>query len=356
MQSQTPRLDPALLPFLRAKGEAETDRQLAALFAAIDPAIRRIVARRWGVHAGSSAYRFQSRQGISAEDLHGSVRLRITKRLRELKANPEKPIEDLRAYIVTTIYNLAHDLERMEHPQRSSLKAEIYECVQGSARLASWIGRDRKLVCGLTEQRSAEPKPLPDDPRAFVREALPGEMVSAYRLHDLVVRILEYVDSPVDLNALVDFAAELQGMTDQPIADLDEAVRVVPDLLPDPGDEVALRALYRRVWDGICRLPLAPRIAYLLNGEVCALLQEMHAEGVIRLQEVAAGLELSLTECAELWSRLPLPDLEIARRLGIEEKDAPPHLEGGKRRHWVQQQVINLRQAARRALAAWMRS
>ena len=56
--------------------------------------------------------------------------------------------------------------------------------------------------------------------------------------------------------------------------------------------------------------------------------------GVATFREVAAALEIGPEELAELWNRLPLEDLEIAARLGLDR-----------------QQVINLRSTARQKLA-----
>jgi hypothetical protein len=56
--------------------------------------------------------------------------------------------------------------------------------------------------------------------------------------------------------------------------------------------------------------------------------------GVASFREVAEALETTPEELAGLWNRLPLEDLEIATRLGLER-----------------QQVINLRCTARERLA-----
>ena len=56
--------------------------------------------------------------------------------------------------------------------------------------------------------------------------------------------------------------------------------------------------------------------------------------GVASFREVAAALEMTPQELAEVWNRLPLEDREIAARLGVDR-----------------QQVINLRSTARERLA-----
>jgi hypothetical protein len=54
---------------------------------------------------------------------------------------------------------------------------------------------------------------------------------------------------------------------------------------------------------------------------------------VASFREVAGALETTPPDLAELWNRLPLEDLEIAARLGLDR-----------------QQVINLRSTARERL------
>ena len=63
------------------------------------------------------------------------------------------------------------------------------------------------------------------------------------------------------------------------------------------------------------------------------------AVGIASLRAIAAALELSLEELANLWGRLPIDDRTIAERLGCDR-----------------QQVINLRMSARKRLKNHLRN
>jgi len=59
--------------------------------------------------------------------------------------------------------------------------------------------------------------------------------------------------------------------------------------------------------------------------------------GIASIRQIAATLEMEDEELAELWGKIPLDDLEIAQRLSV-----------------TRQQVINLRQSARKRLGRRM--
>ena len=98
----------------------------------------------------------------------------------------------------------------------------------------------------------------------------------------------------------------------------------------------------RAVWKEITVLPLTQRAALLLNlrdpsgGSALWLIA---SSAIASVRKIAELLDLPADQFAQLWSRLPLSDLDIAQRLGV-----------------TRQQVINLRQAARQRLARKMRS
>jgi RNA polymerase sigma factor (sigma-70 family) len=123
----------------------------------------------------------------------------------------------------------------------------------------------------------------------------------------------------------------------QPAEDLEAA--------PDHGADAALqlerRDGLRELWYEIRQLPPRQAAALILN------LRDAEGEGAIALlpltgtatmREIAQTLEMPAAALAELWNRLPLDDATIARQLGV-----------------PRQQVINLRQSARKRLARRLR-
>jgi hypothetical protein len=101
--------------------------------------------------------------------------------------------------------------------------------------------------------------------------------------------------------------------------------------------QVEKRIFLQRLWEEVRELPLAQRVALLLNlreadGRGCLAL--FPATGVATLRQIAEALEISAERLAELWLQLPLDDATIAGLLDL-----------------TRQQVINLRKSARERLA-----
>ena len=105
----------------------------------------------------------------------------------------------------------------------------------------------------------------------------------------------------------------------------------------DAVERIDQRRRVERLWIEIQELPIAQRIALLLNlrdDMGMSALVTLPALGVASMRQIAVALEMAAEELAGLWGRLPLSDLEIAARLSLQR-----------------QQVINLRKSARQRLA-----
>jgi hypothetical protein len=88
------------------------------------------------------------------------------------------------------------------------------------------------------------------------------------------------------------------------------------------------------LWREIKSLSDRQRRAFLFHSDV---LQELELLGIASIRVIAGPLNLTAQELAELWNRLPLDDLAIAKMLDC-----------------TRQQVINLRRVARDKLGeAW---
>jgi hypothetical protein len=155
--------------------------------------------------------------------------------------------------------------------------------------------------------------------------------------------IFSKVSTPVELEALVNTVADLQGVKDLPFASPAEGESSLASSEPltNFAVEVEHRSYLQRLWVEIVQLPLSQRIALLLN------LKDMH-EGVIMLlpltgvatiRQIAEALSIPAHEFAKLWNELPLDDTAVALRLGV-----------------TRQQVINLRKSARARLSRRMRA
>jgi hypothetical protein len=165
--------------------------------------------------------------------------------------------------------------------------------------------------------------------------------IPAHPLAPLVFEILRTLGRPIDLSRLTTVVAEIVGIEEPSwVSAQAGGEEEIPGLPADPAPTAAMRLELRqrldRLWPEILRLPARHRSALLLGarasaGAAVGLVVDL---GVATFREVAAALEMSREELAELWNRLPLEDLEIAARLGLDR-----------------QQVINLRSTARQKLA-----
>src|SRR5262249_11439305 len=148
---------------------------------------------------------------------------------------------------------------------------------------------------------------------------------------DAVIAIITALDAPVRFDDLVRVIADLWSVVD---------LREVAGASSLPATQLSgaeSRETVRAVWREIQLLPPRQRCALLLNlrdgedGNAVALLV---LSGIATVADVAATVEMSMSELAEVWGQLPIDDRTIADRLGV-----------------TRQQVINLRKSARARLA-----
>jgi hypothetical protein len=174
------------------------------------------------------------------------------------------------------------------------------------------------------------------------RKKLLAAKVAATRLPDLIGEILSTASGPLELSDLTTLAAHALGITDRT-----ESVDDHSEFLLDPAVRFAhsaeLKDRLTWLWNEVRQLPLLQRIALLLNlgagngsnGEatLCAIADLR----IATFGALAAILEMTEAELANIWNRVPLPDNEIAARLQLDR-----------------QQVINLRASARQRLVRRM--
>ncbi len=131
-------------------------------------------------------------------------------------------------------------------------------------------------------------------------------------------------------------AAELIGIREPAFSHIgpyagsaDESNELPPDPSPSVAMRLELRQRLERLWPEVLLLSARHRGALLLSARapatraaVCLMVDL----GIASFREVAAALEITVEELAELWNRLPLEDSEIAAtspRLGAPVGDQP---------------------------------
>jgi len=343
-----PQIDDLLLPFLNARGEAESDAVLEQLILEhAQPLIRDIIGFKL---KSSLVRRGASHDTDEVEDASNEVIARLIRTLRESKnSSRTKPISSFRGYVATMAYNASDEFLRHKYPRRYSLKNRVRYVLTHRPELALWEGENRKVLCGLVKWDRASP----GSPRAFRDQQ--NSLISFLHLKfrdtaldqlnpaEVVPAILEFANAPLEIDELVTVLAEILGISDAPAqSELNDASSgVISQLSVDPrgtvDDALDRRARLGRVWDEILRLPLKQRTALLLNlreesgGAAITLLPSLR---LATIRQIAAALEMPAEALAELWAVLPLDDAAIGEKLGASR-----------------QQVANLRKCARERLS-----
>jgi RNA polymerase sigma factor (sigma-70 family) len=347
MDRRTPshEIDPILLPFLRAPEGLETQQVLEQLISqCAEPIVRKIIRQK--LRTFSSRARDQD-----SEDVYGDAIVQLIRRLRELKASPQRPITNFQSYVATLSYNACYEYLRHRYPERHCLKSKLRYLLTNQPGFALWKSEGKEWLCGFASWRD-----LPEAPRASVigphalaRAGLTSVAAQRKNLPEMVATIFNCIAAPVEMDDLVNVVADLCGIKDQqerrlPVEDEQEGARFI-ELVPDPrsgvASEVELRIYLQRLWSEICQLPPRQRAALLLNlsdaegRDVIALLP---ITGIATPRQIAETVEMPPEQFAALWNDLPMDDATIARHLAV-----------------TRQQVINLRKSARQRLARRMR-
>src|SRR5438034_473557 len=262
------------------------------------------------------------------DDIASTVSLRLVTKLRALTTEaPGEPIERFDDYVAGLTLNAAYDFFRRRYPKRARLKNRLRYIMKADRRLAMW-GPSETNVAGLVAWRG---RGNAVDPGEMLRRDATAAMLDSAHPADAVTAILASIGAPVRFDDLVRIAAELWS-----VVDLREASGGLPSTPATQLSDAESRQTLCAVWREIRELPVPQRCALLLNlregqeGNAVALLV---TAGIATLPEIAAALQMSVPELAEIWGRLPVDDRIIAERLGL-----------------TRQQVINLRKSARSRL------
>jgi DNA-directed RNA polymerase specialized sigma24 family protein len=350
-QTPTAEFDPLLQPLLTGD-EALAERALAALLAEhAEPRIREIVGYKLRAYAAGSV------AGLDAEDVRGEIILQLVARLAAFRNSPQThAIANFRSYVAVTAFRACYDHLRRKYPQRYALKHRVRYALAQQPQLACWEAELEQWACGLAGwqletnravlRSTAE---LRARPQTFA-QTLPRGTAHGLPLSRLLEAFFRWLDQPVELDELVNFIADLQGVNDQAressmLTGAEEDARLALERLPErranQAEELEQQRYLAQLWQEIAQMPPRHCAALLLNlkdDEGGSALDLFLFTGAATLPQIAAALGLSKDELLELWNRLPLDDAALAARLGLRR-----------------QQVINLRQTARARLRRRLR-
>lgn len=309
--------DPVLTPLMEASDDDSRGQELERLMLqCAEPAVKSVIARF--ARSGRGLERDE------VDDVVATVTLRL---VRKLQTAGTEEIGDFENYVVTVTYHTIYDFMRRRFPEWTRLKNRIRYLLDRDPRFAFWSTPDG-IACGLHSWRERT-----DLLRSLEigREAATPVMLDESRPQQAVAALFDHAGGPILLDAVVRTLADLWRIREV------RRMSSPSEALPDPAAQHETRQFLRVLWQEIKLLTLSHRTALLLNlrdaDGVNAVALFVLAR-VATIEEIAGVLDMSVDELAEVWERLPIDDLEIAGRLGVNR-----------------QQVINLRRSARERLA-----
>jgi RNA polymerase sigma factor (sigma-70 family) len=350
--------DPLVLPFLEAADEDAARERLGELLTGhASPLILQIVRRQ--LLAGAAA---RTREQ-DAEDLHGTLMLRLTAQLWALRGEEDDsaPIASFANYVARAAFNACHEWLRQRAPKRARLQSRVRYVLTHDPRLMIREAADRDWWCGARDTSGSADIPLgvvreaADEQAAAVRRDVGDPAVAPRAFAAFVHATLAALDGPCRFATLVAGIAACLGEEDVPAPsaretgfgkagqdDLPSEVDRLRDERPAILDVLTHRDHLERLWREILELPPRQRAALLLNlrdEEGRGMIELWPQSGVAPMAELAGALGMTEAALRELWPTLPRDDQWIAERLGI-----------------TRRQVINLRKCARERLARRLRS
>src|SRR5687768_6047002 len=126
--------DPRLAGLLRAR-DTDVDQEIERLIVEIaQPLITTIAGR--AARAGTAI------SSQDAEDITGTIHVRLIARLRALAASPGEAVRDLERYVATVTSNVINDHLRKTFPHRARLKNRLRYTLTHDSRLGLWQAGD----------------------------------------------------------------------------------------------------------------------------------------------------------------------------------------------------------------------
>lgn len=278
-----------------------------------------------------------------ALDIVSEVKVAMISILKRMKSSPDlTQIDSLEGYTVTVARNTYSEYLRKKCPNRFRLRNQIRYIIAKTDGLQMSSDNGAGAFCGMVDDfgENGQPELLPipadrstsDLQRVLLRL---GKDPNRIGLGELVAFILREIGRPIAFDDFVNVIGELRGLKEPAAVELTDDVRQNSNVT-DPIGTIDRKAFLRAVLDELADMPLRHRRALLLHftdDHDDNLLMMFVFDGVASVRELAGLTELPADDFAAMWNRLPLADNEIAELMGLER-----------------QQVINLRQSARRSL------
>ena len=277
-----------------------------------------------------------SRRNQDAIDIVGHVQVIL---LSEIDRTSESngAVRDLASYASSVAANACYKYFRDRFPERTRLRNKLRYILTHDPRLALWKTSAGAWSCGAAEFAGS-------DERVRVnQDEFQSTGSDACSLVSMLATLFAAKAGPVSFDDLVLGVATALKIKEP--FELSNDVADVHNVPADPAPAADLvlewASRLERLWLAVLSLRPEHRKALLLNlrdGTGDNLLAAFPMSRVASVRDIAAALEISLEQLAQIWNSLPWDDHRIAEYLGCRR-----------------QQVINLRQTARTKLARWQK-
>lgn len=304
----------------------------------VDPLVMQIVSSR--MRRRGTAHQAQ------IEDVASDTVVAFLLHVEDLRGGRAVPVENLQAFVATLAARACSDHFRRTYPAFHSLRNKLRYLFEKYPELARWKdAASGDWVCGLADWRLPDrrTREVVDDIDDVNRHPAMEEIVRVAHPADQLAQLFREIDAPMRFDDLAPLMARLWGVQETTAEATSEtsAEQEFADGACPVDVTLGRKQWLARLWEEICELNGNQRAALLLNlkdqdGSCAASLFVM--TGVASVRKIAEAVNIPAVQFAEVWSRLPLGDAEVAALLGL-----------------TRQQVINLRKCARERLARRMK-
>lgn len=297
----------------------------------VEPAIRRVVRSKLSATLLSADEHPENQDAL---DLVSEIRTVTLRALRQ--KDGANDVENVVSYASRIAINVCNQYFRAKYPRFFRIKNGVRYILTHDSRFALWKPEDGLWLCGKMEWAGQSASSRMADLAKMLRSNVDLPAISPYnfRLLDLVAKAIALLDGPVPSNVIVKAIYEL--------LEIDESTEEFNDDFSacEHWDHILERLEQKQqleaIWNGLSELPLRHRTSVLLNlrnergDSVIELFPLMR---IVSVRQIAEVLAIPVEIFVRIWGELPWDDNRIAKHLGI-----------------TRQQVINLRQSARRKL------
>ncbi len=321
-------MDEVLLPYLEA-ADSERERVLSDLLLLhAAPVVRHTLRQKLGFYINPLG---ANPHNQDAEDLYYEVITRLLHLLNDLQSQAQKTeIRNFRYYVSRLAMNACYDYLRAKSPARARLKNSLRDLLDRHSDFAMWKTVTETL-CGFAvwqgggkSASSDRLTELIEKPEVFQQAKFSQENVQQVPLTRLAAEIFRWVDSPIELDALVSTIALLLNVKDHPVESLDNESDSWNNLPREQSlfceSRIEAREILAKLWEEIRHLNSRQRDAICFGFEDARgddLFSLLLEADLVTWSQLSQGLDRTVEELMRLWQQMPMDNHSIADELGV---------------------------------------